>query len=72
MSYVNSICPAYEVKHQGTGTIMDEIGNSWWVAKDACKVLGIANPSQAVQQLDDDERSMENIGRQGKASIINM
>ena len=51
--------------------ITDENGCLWWVAKDICDVLGIVNPTQAVQQLDDDERAMKNIGRQGKANVIN-
>lgn len=51
--------------------IPDESGNPWWVAKDVCDVLNIANPTQAVQQLDDDERAMKNIGRQGDVNIIN-
>lgn len=46
-------------------------GNWWFVAKDICDVLGIKNISQAVQQLDEDERSMFNIGRQGETNIIN-
>jgi prophage antirepressor-like protein len=51
--------------------ITDEQGNPWWVAKDVCTVLGITNPTQAVQQLDDDERAMQNIGRQRAMNVIN-
>ena len=51
--------------------IKDENSNPWWVAKDVCDVLGIINTSQAVQQLDDDERAMQSIGRQGEANTIN-
>jgi prophage antirepressor-like protein len=51
--------------------IMDEAGEPWWVAKDVCDILSIQNVTQAVQVLDDDERSMLNIGRQGKVNIIN-
>lgn len=50
-------------------TVID--GEPWFVASDICKSLGIANTTQALQALDDDERSMFNIGRQGKANIIN-
>jgi anti-repressor protein len=32
-------------------------GNPWWVAKDVCDVLGIANPSDAIKPLDDDEKN---------------
>jgi prophage antirepressor-like protein len=45
-------------------------GEPWFVAKDVCQMLGIQNPSQAVNQLDEDERAMLNIGRQGDANII--
>lgn len=65
-----SIVPfSYESKD--VRTIQDEHGNPWFIAKDVCSVLEIANPTQAVQQLDDDERAMKNIGRQGEANIIN-
>ncbi len=46
-------------------------GEPWFVACDVCKVLEIKNTTQAVQKLDDDERSMLKIGRQGKANIVN-
>lgn len=31
-------------------------GQTWFVAKDVCKVLGISNHKDAVSRLDDDER----------------
>lgn len=43
----------------------------WFVAKDVCDVLGIQNTTQAVGKLDEDERAMFNIGRQGETNIIN-
>lgn len=46
-------------------------GEPWFVAPDVCRVLDIANTTQAVQALDADERSMFNIGRQGKVNVIN-
>lgn len=51
-------------------TIVDN-GSPWFVAKDVCEVLDIKNPTQAVGQLDSDERAMFNIGRQGETNIIN-
>ncbi|PRD13960.1 BRO-N domain-containing protein [Pantoea coffeiphila] len=42
----------------------------WFVAQDVCEALQLQNPSQSVSKLDDDERSMLNIGRQGEAIII--
>jgi anti-repressor protein len=38
-------------------------GEPWWVLKDVCDVLGIVNPSQTAQRLDDDERALFDIGR---------
>lgn len=66
----HSIMP-FTYGEQKIRVITDEQGNPWWIAKDICEVLEIVNPTQAVQQLDDDERAMENIGRQGKANVIN-
>lgn len=40
----------------------------WFVASDICKALEIANTTQAVQRLDDDEKSMFNIGLSGGAT----
>lgn len=43
----------------------------WMVAKDVCDILEISNPTQAISRLEDDERSMFNIGRQGEVNIVN-
>ncbi|MQY80257.1 MAG: hypothetical protein GH151_13885 [Bacteroidetes bacterium] len=40
----------------------------WFVAKDVCNILNIQNPTQAINILDEDERTMLNIGRHGKAN----
>ena len=45
-------------------------GEPWFVAKDVCDILGVKNVTQSMQQLEDFERSMFNIGRQGEANII--
>ncbi|MBS5619679.1 BRO family protein [Eubacterium sp.] len=42
----------------------------WFVAKDVCDILGVQNVTQSMQQLENFERSMFNIGRQGEANII--
>ena len=34
---------------------LDENGEPWFVAKDVCRVLEIANHRDAVAQLDEDE-----------------
>jgi prophage antirepressor-like protein len=41
-----------------------------FAAKDVCDVLGVKNPTQAVAALDEDERAMLNIGRQGEANFV--
>lgn len=46
-------------------------GDPWFVAADVCRVLDVTNTTQAMQALDEDERSMFNIGRQGQANVIN-
>lgn len=45
-------------------------GGTWWVAKDVCDILEIQNTTQAIQVLDEDERAMYYIGRQGEANIV--
>lgn len=42
-----------------------------FVAVDVCKALGLTNPSMSIQQLDDDERSKLNLGRQGNTNVVN-
>jgi len=51
--------------------IIEKKNEAWFVASDVCKVLDIKNTSQAINKLDDDERSMFNIGRQGYSNIVN-
>ena len=46
-------------------------GEPWFVAKDVCDVLDIQNTTQATSRLDEDERSIFKIGRQGMTNIIN-
>ena len=43
---------------------------AWFVAADACAVLGIQNPTDAIKRLDDDERARFNLGQQGDVNII--
>ena len=50
---------------------MEQDGQYWFIAKDVCNVLEIKNTSQALDSLEQDERSMFNIGRQGKANTVN-
>lgn len=38
-------------------TLTDKNGDPWFVAKDVCNILEISNPSDALQSLDDDEKT---------------
>ncbi len=49
-----------------------EINNEpYFVAKDVCEILDIKNTTQAIGRLDEDERTMLNIGRQGNTNLVN-
>ncbi|WP_053111567.1 BRO family protein [Edwardsiella sp. EA181011] len=50
--------------------VLSKNGEPWFLAQDVCFALGIKNVTQAVERLDEDERSMFNIGRQGEANIV--
>ena len=58
----------YESKQVRTVIINSE---PWWVAKDVCDILELTNPSMCLQNLDADERSKLNLGRQGETNIVN-
>lgn len=61
---------AFSYKNNEVRTV-EVNGEFWFVATDVCNVLDIVNATQAVHRLDEDERSMLNIGRQGEVHIIN-
>lgn len=50
-------------------------GELWWVLKDVCGVLGIANHSNVMARLDDDEKALHLVedlnGKAQQTSIIN-
>lgn len=51
------IVQPFDFKGHRVRTLIFETGQTWWVLKDACEVLGLSNPSRAAQRLDDDEVS---------------
>lgn len=62
-----------EFVNKNFGTIRTIIidNEPWFVAKDVCNILGIANPTDALNKgLEDFERARFNLGRQGEANII--
>ncbi|WP_427050443.1 BRO family protein [Paenibacillus sp. TC-CSREp1] len=47
-------------------------GESWFVAKDVCRVIGVSNPTVAVQRLDEDEVTKFNLGGlHGETNVVN-
>lgn len=60
-------------ENQEFGKIRSVMVNNepYFVAKDICDILEIKNTTQAIQRLDEDERTMFNIGRQGETNIVN-
>lgn len=56
-----------------TVRVLDRGGNPWFMTTDICRALGIANASQAIRQLDDDEKgicSTYTLGGNQEALII--
>lgn len=51
--------------------VIEKDGQPWWVAKDVCEVLGLTNPTMALQELEEDERAKHSLGRQGEGNVIN-
>lgn len=62
-------------KNKPVRTFKREDGTLWWVAKDVCEVLGIANHKDAISTLDDDEKNgvgiTDSMGREQRANVIN-
>jgi len=66
----NNVVP-FNFQGNSISAIVDKDKNTWFIAKEVCDILGIQNTTQALKSLDKDERSMLNIGRQGRVNIIN-
>lgn len=52
---MNNEIRKFNFKGAALRTLTDEAGEPWFVAKDACDILGMSNPSMAVTALDKDE-----------------
>ncbi|VWD15594.1 BRO-N domain-containing protein [Burkholderia contaminans] len=53
----SSLPPSYSFESQRVRIVMLD-GNPWFVASDVCKALGIGNPSEALRNLDQDEKGL--------------
>ena len=51
--------------HDKTVRIIMRDGEPWWVAKDVCEILGLADTHTALRTLDDDERGRQNLPTHG-------
>lgn len=54
---MNTEIQTFTFNHTPLRTLTDENEEPWFVAKDACDVLGLNNVSQALTRLDNDEKS---------------
>lgn len=62
----------FDFKGNRVRTLADRQGDPWFVAKDVCEVLGIANSRDAVSHLDDDEKGVANADTPGGAQNISI
>jgi prophage antirepressor-like protein len=67
---MNELQRVFDFRGQEVRTVIQK-DEPWFIAADVCRVLEVKNVTQALQRLDEDERSMFNIGRQGNANIVN-
>jgi prophage antirepressor-like protein len=54
--------------------VIDRFGAPWWVAKDVCEVLGLANPRTSLALLADDEKGVHTVDTPGgpqEMAIVN-
>ena len=52
--------------------IKDNEGNPWWIASDVCEIIDLSNTTEALRNLDDDEKSTLRISEGGpERNIIN-
>ena len=56
----------------GSIRTLNQNGEPWFVAVDACKSLDIGNPTQALARLDDDEKSISLIPTEGNRGNPNL
>lgn len=56
MSELSPIQDPFHFSTADVRTATDELNQVWFCAKDVCDILGLKNPSMAVDNLDEDER----------------
>ena len=63
----------FDFNEQTVRIIMRD-GEPWWVAKDVCDILGLADTHTALRALDEDERGRQSLptpGGEQEMSVIN-
>ena len=69
------IVQPFDFKGHQVRTLTFETGQTWWVLKDVCDVLGLTNSRVAMQRLDKDDVSQAYItdasGRDQRTTIVN-
>ena len=61
----------FENENLGTVRTITTDSETWFIAGDVCRILGLTNTTMVMQRLDEDERSKFNLGRQGMAAVVN-
>lgn len=70
---MNETMQTFNYDNNQVRTVLQD-GEPWFVLKDVCNVLGIANDRNAAARLDNDERGvyqMDTLGGTQKMNIIN-
>lgn len=62
---------AFDFNERAVRCIMKD-GEPWWVAKDVCDALGLANPSESLKALDEDELTSETLRSGGQGREMNL
>jgi anti-repressor protein len=68
--YMENQLAIFKYQENEVRVIKDKNGDPWWVVTDVCQILGLANPTMAIQGLEEDERSKFDLGRGVIANII--
>lgn len=73
-AFIRNAAQTYEHKQFGKIRVIEKEGSPWFIAKDICEALGLAQVSRAIQKLDEDEvtssKVIDSLGREQTANAI--
>lgn len=73
-TFIRNAAQTYEHEQFGKIRVIEKEGNTWFIAKDICAALGLAQVSRAIQKLDEDEvtssKVIDSLGREQTANAI--